>query len=105
MVHQDSFIAFVGRRWKFCRRIEVSEGGDTVLQEGVDHPGGGMGVAARVSQRDAAAPEITTASGYALSAAPTLQTNQGSSFLGSRGSNPGTSFPGWSARVLVESRG
>ncbi|KAG6796791.1 hypothetical protein HZU73_07777 [Apis mellifera caucasica] len=63
---------------------EVSEGGDTVLQEGVDHPGGGMGVAARVSQRDAAAPEITTASGYALSAAPTLQTNQGSSFLGSR---------------------
>ena len=66
----------------FCS--EVSEGGDTVLQEGVDHPGGGMGVAARVSQRDAAAPEITTASGYALSAAPTLQTNQGSSFLGSR---------------------
>lgn len=63
---------------------EVSEGGDTVFQEGVDHPGGGMGVAARLSQRDTTAPEITTASGYALSAAPTLQTNQGSSFLGSR---------------------
>lgn len=43
-----------------------------------------MGVAARLSQRDTTAPEITTASGYALSAAPTLQTNQGSSFLGSR---------------------
>lgn len=30
-------------------------------------------------------------------------TPRGSSIF--RGSNPGTSFPGWSARVLVESRG
>ncbi|KAK1119050.1 hypothetical protein K0M31_013557, partial [Melipona bicolor] len=60
---------------------EISARGDAVLQEGFDHPGGGLGAATRISQCDAPAPEVTTASGYAVSAVATLQTHQSSSFL------------------------
>ena len=62
---------------------KVPAGGDALLPQGVDHPGGGLGAAAWLSERDAASAQVAAPSRHALPAPPALPTHEIASILGS----------------------
>ncbi|CAB0029116.1 unnamed protein product [Trichogramma brassicae] len=66
-----------GTNW--AEIVEISARGDAVLSQGVDHPGGRLGAAARLSERDPAAAQVAAARRHEIPAAAALQAYQVSS--------------------------